>query len=142
MHHTRVEPRREDSWRDVYIFHKRQLKEDFGHLYAKLGFTIQVQQRLGCTALQSVVACFLGTDNDEVEKETLKIASWLVKRGALGAGHGHRQDHSDIRYAVAGHSAYSMLAQVQRDMRTSKYAENWAPYLRTAGATGSHAGLD
>lgn len=26
---------------DVYIFHKRQLKEDFGHLYAKLGFTIQ-----------------------------------------------------------------------------------------------------
>ena len=41
------------------------------------------------------------------------------------------QDHSDIRYAVAGHSAYSMLAQVQRDMRTSKYAEKWAPYLRT-----------
>lgn len=37
MHHSRVEPRRED----VYIFHKRQLKEDFGHLYAKLGFTIQ-----------------------------------------------------------------------------------------------------
>ena len=32
------------SWhpiKDVYIFHKRQLKEDFGHLYAKLGFTIQ-----------------------------------------------------------------------------------------------------
>ncbi|CAK9001481.1 unnamed protein product, partial [Durusdinium trenchii] len=37
VHHTVVEPRRSD----IYIFHKRQLKEDFGHLYAKLGFTIQ-----------------------------------------------------------------------------------------------------
>lgn len=100
---------------------------------------------LGCTPLQCVVACFLGTDNEEVEKEALKIASWLVKRGADPNLRCRRefpqardwmsiflekQDHSDIRYAVAGHSAYSMLAQVQRDMRTSKYAENWAPYLR------------
>lgn len=92
-----------------------------------------------------MVACFLGTDNEEVEKEALKIASWLVKRGADPNLRCRRefpqardwmsiflekQDHSDIRYAVAGHSAYSMLAQVQRDMRTSKYAENWAPYLR------------
>ncbi|CAE8661037.1 unnamed protein product [Polarella glacialis] len=26
---------------DTYTFHKKQLQEDFGHLYAKLGFTIQ-----------------------------------------------------------------------------------------------------
>ncbi|CAJ1406708.1 unnamed protein product [Effrenium voratum] len=36
VHHSVVEPRRSD----VYIFHKRQLQEDFGHLYAKLGFTV------------------------------------------------------------------------------------------------------
>ena len=42
------------------------------------------------------------------------------------------KDRSDIRYAVAGHSAYSMLAQVQREMRTCKFAGNWTPYLRTA----------
>lgn len=31
------EPRRTDT----YVFHKAQLEEDFGHLYAKLGFTVQ-----------------------------------------------------------------------------------------------------
>jgi len=34
---NKPEPRRTDS----YVFHKLQLREDFGHLYAKLGFTIQ-----------------------------------------------------------------------------------------------------
>eukprot|EP00929_Paragymnodinium_shiwhaense_P072931 TRINITY_DN3702_c0_g1_i1.p1 TRINITY_DN3702_c0_g1~~TRINITY_DN3702_c0_g1_i1.p1 ORF type:complete len:279 (+),score=28.42 TRINITY_DN3702_c0_g1_i1:65-901(+) len=34
---NREEPRRADS----YTFHKDQLRTDFGHLYAKLGFTIQ-----------------------------------------------------------------------------------------------------
>jgi len=32
-----VEPRREDT----YLFHKMHLQEQFGHLYAKLGFTLQ-----------------------------------------------------------------------------------------------------
>ncbi|CAE7865596.1 unnamed protein product, partial [Symbiodinium microadriaticum] len=37
MHSSVQEPRRSD----IYVFHKRQLQEDFGHLYAKLGFTVQ-----------------------------------------------------------------------------------------------------
>ncbi|CAE7195851.1 unnamed protein product, partial [Symbiodinium pilosum] len=37
VHSSVKEPRRSD----IYIFHKRQLQEDFGHLYAKLGFTVQ-----------------------------------------------------------------------------------------------------
>ncbi|CAK9058935.1 BTB/POZ and TAZ domain-containing protein 5 (BTB and TAZ domain protein 5) [Durusdinium trenchii] len=100
---------------------------------------------LGCTALQAAVASFLGTDHDEVEIETVKIATWLVKRGADPNLRCRREfpqaqdwmsiflekhDQSDVRYTVAGHSAYSMLAQVQRDMRGSKHAENWSPYLR------------
>ena len=35
------QPAHSNANQDIYIFHKRQLKEDFGHLYAKLGFTIQ-----------------------------------------------------------------------------------------------------
>ena len=100
---------------------------------------------LGCTALQAAVASFLGTDNEDVESETLKIVAWLVKRGADPNLRCRRefpqardwmsiflekQEQSDVRYAVAGHSAYSMLAQVQRDMRSSKHAETWSPYLR------------
>lgn len=50
---------------------------------------------------------------------------WVSSKSILG------KDRSDIRYAVAGHSAYSMLAQVQREMRTCKFAGNWTPYLRT-----------
>lgn len=37
MYKGKTEPRRTDT----YVFHKSQLQEDFGHLYAKLGFTIQ-----------------------------------------------------------------------------------------------------
>ena len=81
----------------------------------------------------------------QVEIETVKIATWLVKRGADPNLRCRREfpqaqdwmsiflekhDQSDVRYTVAGHSAYSMLAQVQRDMRGSKHAENWSPYLR------------
>ena len=61
------------------LFGVRRSLGFFGPTIHPLGAAL----RLGCTALQCVVACFLGTDNEEVEKEALKIASWLVKRGAM-----------------------------------------------------------
>lgn len=44
-----IEPRRVDN----YVFHKMFLKEDFGHLYAKLGFTME-----GLTYKDINVRCF------------------------------------------------------------------------------------